>query len=412
MLVIKSHKILLDTTPEVEDTFISWCGAARWAYNYGLEQKKKAYEEAGKSLTVYDLMKLVVVLKKTDEYVWLQDVAYSVPRMALIQLGEAYVNFFRRVKRGDKLKGFPKFKSRKTAKTAFHIEAGAIAIKDNRVRIPKLGWLKMHQPIRFEGKIIRSVCISQTAGKWYVSFSIETEVPDPIENQEEIRAVGLDVGIKYLAVLSNGKKFENPKADYRLKNLFARAQRQMERKQRGSNRWKRAKLRVQRIHKRIADLRANATHHVSAYVTSNYSGVAIEDLNVQGMSKNHYLAKSILDANFAELHRQLFYKMNWVGGEVRQVDRFFPSSKICSICGFINDNLTLANREWICKCGAQHDRDVNAAINLVTECYGRGLTVTARGGSGVAKPTNEARTSFEGRTKRDVLHSLQLEQAM
>ncbi|MBT9170781.1 MAG: hypothetical protein DDT18_01132 [Actinobacteria bacterium] len=369
MLITKAHKILLDTIPEVGRQFVSWCGVARWAYNYGLERKKAAYNNSSQSPGSYILMKEIVALKKTDEYTWLKDTPKSIPRMALLQLETAYTNFFRRVKGGDAKPGFPRFKSRKRSRMCFQLEPDVITIKGNRVRVPKIGWLKMHQPIRFEGRLIGIICVSQTAGKWYASFSVETEVPNPIEKQEKV-AVGLDVGVKTLATLSDGKTFDNPKAFYRLGKLLARAQRQITRKQKGSKRRQKAKLRAQRIHKRIADLRANATHHVSAYVAQTYDGVAIEDLNVSGMSQNHNLAKSVLDANFSELQRQLVYKITWAGGEVRQADRFFPSSKACSVCGLINDGLTLANREWTCECGAHHDRDMNAAMNLAIKCFG------------------------------------------
>jgi putative transposase len=375
MLVTKAHKILLDISPEIEKQFVSWCGASRWSYNFGLGRKKEAFEKTGKSPGSYALMQEVVALKKTDEYAWLNDVPKSVPRMALMQLETAYTNFFRRVKGGAAKPGFPRFRSKKRSRLAFHLEPDAIAVKDKRVRIPKAGWLKMHQAIRFMGKIV-AVCISCTAGKWYVSFAIETEVPDRVENQDEVKVVGLDVGLKSLAVLSSGKKFANPKAFYHLERLLARAQRQLARKKKDSKRWQKAKLRVQCIHKRIADLRANATHQVTAYVTQNYNGIAIEDLNVSGMSKNHHLAKAILDANFSELHRQLGYKAIWTGGEIRQVDRFFPSSKLCHVCGCINKKLTLADRIWTCDCGVIHDRDVNAAMNLAIECWGRGLAAS------------------------------------
>lgn len=405
MLVTKAHKILLDTSPEIEKHFVSWCGAARWAYNRGLERKKAEYESNGKSLGSYVLMKEVVELKKTDEYAWLNDVPKSVPRMALMQLEVAYTNFFRRLKGGDAKPGFPRFKSKKRSRMCFHLEPDTVAVNGNKVRIPKVGWIKMHQAIRFEGKLVGTVCISCTAGRWYASFSVETEVADPIEKQERI-AVGVDVGIKHVAVLSDGKIFDHPKPFYRLEKLLARAQRQMARKQKGSKRWQKAKLRIQRIHKRIADLRANATHHVSAYIAANYDGVAIEDLNVRGMSQNHNLAKSVLDANLAELQRQLVYKMAWSGGEVRQVERFFPSSKLCSVCGCINGDLTLADREWVCACGAHHDRDLNAANNLAIKCFGRGSAVTARGGTGAARPTDEARTTFVDGTRKGVLLNL------
>jgi len=389
MKIQKAHKILLDVSPETDRLFVFWCGAARWSYNYGLGRKKETFEETGKSPGSYALMKEVVALKKTDEYAWLNDVPKSVPRVALLQLETAYANFFRRVKGGEAKSGFPRFKSKKRSKLSFHLEPDAIDVDDNRVRIPKVGWIRMHQTIRFEGKVIGTVCISCTAGRWYASFSVETEVADPIEKQERV-AVGVDVGIKHLAVLSDGKVFDNLKPFYRLGRLLARAQRQMARKRKGSKRWQKAKLRVQRIHKRIADLRANATHHITAYVAANYDGVAIEDLNVRGMSQNRHLAKAVLDANFSELHRQIVYKLAWAGGEVRQVDRFFPSSRLCGVCGLINSELTLADREWMCECGAHHDRDQNAANNLAIKCFGPmvGGPWTLR--VGAARPPDEA----------------------
>ncbi len=408
MLVIKAHKIQLEVSPEIEYLFVSWCGAARWSYNYGLERKKAEYEASGKSSGSYALMKEVVALKKTNEYAWLNDVPKSIPRMALLHLEAAYTNFFRRVKAGDVNPGFPKFKSRKRSRMCFHLEPDVLAVIDNRVRIPKCGWLRMYQPIRFEGKLVGTVCISYAAGHWYASFSIETEMANPIEKQER-EAVGIDVGVKHLAVLSDGEAFDNPKAFYRLERLLARAQRQMGRKQKGSNRRQKAKLRVQRIHRRIANLRANATHHVSAYVATNYDGVATETLNVRGMSQNHHLAKSILDANFAELQRQLVYKMAWSGGEVRQVDRFFPSSRLCSVCGLINSELTLADREWNCECGATHNRDLNAATNLAVKCFGPmvGGSWTLRVNGAIRPPdevSSESFTLVEERRPSELVH--------
>ncbi len=390
MLVNKAHKILLDITPEIEGIFISWCGTARWAYNYGLQRKIDCYRKMGTSPRGYALMKEVVTLKKTEEFSWLKDIPCSIPRMALLHLDTAYIRFFGRVKRGVKERGYPKFKSKKQSRMCFHIEPHDLLVKGAQVRIPRLGWVRMHQAIRFIGRLVGTVCISQRAGKWYGSFQVETEIADPIENQEKV-VVGFDVGVKTLATLSDGKKFDNPKAFYRLEKLLARAQRQVTRKQKDSKRREKAKLRVQCVYKRIADLRANTTHQVSAYVAKNYSGVAIEDLNVQGMTQNRNLAKAIYDANMSELHRQLIYKMGWAGSKVRQVDRFFPSSKICNVCGCINNALTLADRKWICDCGEHHDRDVNAAINLANKCFGRGAAATARGGLGVIIPTDESR---------------------
>ncbi|MBI4640488.1 MAG: IS200/IS605 family element transposase accessory protein TnpB [Candidatus Tectomicrobia bacterium] len=404
MMITKSHKIQLETTPEHDRIFTSWCGVARWAYNRGIERKRESYKSSGKSPRAYALMTEIVALKQAEEYAWLNDTPKSIPRMALLQLDEAYGHLFRRAKKGEAKKGVPKFKSKKRSKPSFHLEPGSIAVNGKHVRIPKLGRLRMHQAIRFEGKLVGTVCISKSAGKWYASFAVETEIPDPNENQVG-QVVGLDVGVKKLATLSDGSEFENPKAFSRLEQLLARTQRQITRKQAGSRRWQKAKLRVQKIHKRIADLRASATHQVSAYVAKNCSGVAIEDLNVNGMVKNHNLAKAVLDANFRELHRQLRYKMLWSGGEVRQVERFFPSSKLCHACGLINDSLTLADREWTCECGTHHNRDVNAAINLAKRCW-PGVDGCCAGTDRRSHAPDEPRTTFVDRTKKGVLHDL------
>ena len=368
MIVTKGHKILLNTTPEQDRLFTAWCGTARWAYNFGLEQKIKQYRTEGKSPSAYGLMKQVVAMKRGEEHSWLAEAPCSVVRVALLQLDAAYGNFFRRAKKGEGAKSFPRFKSKKRSKLAFHLEPQTIGVDGRRLRIPKMGCLKMSRPIRFEGKVVGTVCVSKLAGRWYASFQIETEVSGRGENQVG-RPIGLDVGIKHLAVLSNGQKFENPKATYRLQRLLARVQRQAARKQKESARKAKALLRVQKIHKRIADVRADATHKVSRNVSQGYAGVAIETLNVAGMVKNRHLAKAISDANFNELHRQLAYKMAWCGGEVRRAERFFPSSRLCSQCGAVNETLTLNDREWTCNCGARHDRDVNAAVNLVNVCW-------------------------------------------
>jgi putative transposase len=379
MLVIKSHKILLKTNPELEQKFLECSGVSRWAYNYGLARNIDSYGKMGESPSGYDLQKEIVQLKKTPEYEWLNDYPCDIVRNSLGALDVAFKNFFRRLKQGKEKPGFPKFKSKKKSKLSFHMETIHVRTEGKKVRLSKLGWVGMYEELRFSGKLVGTVCISKTAGRWYVSFGIETEIDDPIEKQEKV-AVGVDVGIKSLVVLSDGTVFENPKAFYRLEKLLARAQRNLSRKKKGSNRYSNAKLRVEKIHKRISDLRADATHKATSYLASNYDGVAIEDLNVRGMVKNHKLSKAILDANFGCIHQQLYYKMAWKGGEVRESDRFFASSKTCSVCGAINDNLTLADRVWTCSCETIHDRDVNAGINLVVECFGNEIKDPITGG--------------------------------
>jgi len=294
--------------------------------------------------------------------------------------------------------GFPRFKSRKRAKVVFHLEPDTVRVEGKRVRLPKIGWVRMTKPLRFEGEIVATVAISERAGKWYVSLNVKTEHV-PIESQGG--AVGIDLGIKTMAVLSDGKVFDNPRFTYRLEKLLARAQRQMARKQRGSNRWRKAKLRAQRIHKRIADARSNAIHQATGYIAREYSFVGIENLNVAGMVKNHCLAKAVSDVGMSEFRRQLQYKVGWEQGTVVEVSRWFPSSKLCNVCGCLNNELTLADRTWACDCGTVHDRDQNASRNIRDEALrtANGSEAAARGGSGAVMPTCETRT---GRTTRPV----------
>ena len=333
MLVHKGHRIQLLPNNKQKTVFKQWAGAARWAYNWGLERKIKAYEETGESPGAYSLMKEIVKLKRTEEYAWLRDVAKSVPRMALLQLEAAFTNFFCRIKSGEK-PGFPKWKSKKRSKVVFHLEPETVRIEGKRIRLPKIGWVRMTKPLRFTGKLVGTVAISERAGKWYVSINVETE-HDPVESQGG--AVGIDLGVKTLATLSDGTTYDNPKALRHYGKLLARAQRQLARKQKGSKRWAKAKLRVQRIQKRIADTRANAIHQATADIVRRYSFVAMEDLNVKGMVKNHSLAGAVSDAAFGEFKRQMRYKLSWNNGELVLIDCWFPSSKLCSVCGCIND---------------------------------------------------------------------------
>lgn len=380
MLVNKGHRIQLLLNNKQKTIFRQWAGTHRWAYNYGLEKKIKAYEETGKSPGAYSLMKEIVRLKQTEEYAWLSEIAKSVPRIALMQLEQAYANFFRRCKNGDAEKGFPRFKSKKRNQMVFHLETETVRVEGKRVRLPKIGWVRISKPLRFKGKLVGTVAVSEQAGKWYISFNVEVEHV-PSDNQGG--AVGIDLGVKTLASLSDGTAYENPKTLRRYQKLLARAQRQLAKKQKGSKRREKAKLRVRRIQKRIADIRANAIHQATTEIVQRYDFVAMEDLNVKGMVKSHCLAGAVSDAAFGEFERQMQYKLDWEGGELALIDRWFPSSKLCSACGCINGGLTLADREWTCPdCGTVHERDMNAAKNILAKGLqtADGSEATGRGG--------------------------------
>ena len=361
-------------------------------YNWALERKKSTYEANGKSLSKYDIQKLLTLEKHTERQ-WLNDILRDTLVNAIWNMDAAYQNFFRRVKNGEEKKGFPKFKSRRTAKRVFHVTACLMRVSEDcrSIKVPKLGWVRMSKPLRFDGKMVGSVAISEEAGKWYASLTFEVEIPDPPDRSSDL-AIGIDVGIKQLMTLSDGKRYENPKATYHYERLLARVQRQLSRKQKGSNHWKKAKLRVQRVQKRIKDVRVNAAHQATAEIARDYGLVAMENLNAKGMMANRHLAKAVSDSNFHRLRQQLSYKTAWSGSELRLVDRWFPSSKLCSVCGCINDNLTLKDRMWICDCGAIHDRDLNAAKNILAEALRMAdeSAVTGRGGIGVSSPPDEA----------------------
>lgn len=381
----KGHRVQLLPNNKQRGIFHQWAGAHRWAYNFGLDRKIAEYRVTGKSPGAFALMQEIVALKHTEEYAWLQDVAKSVPRMALLHIERAYADFFRRCKGNDAKKGFPKFKSRKRSKTVFHLEPHTVRTEGKRVRIPKIGWVRMTKPLRFLGKLVSSIAVTERAGKWYVSFNVETEHTSA---ESQGGAIGIDLGVKALVTLSDGTKFSNPKAIKRYEHLLARAQRQLAHKQRGSNHYKRARLRIARIQKRIADIRSDTTHKITRHIADRYELVAMENLNVSGMVRNRSLAKVISDANFYEFKRQIGYKLAWEDGSMILVNRWFPSSKTCSVCGRVNQGLSLADREWTCECGVTHDRDENAAMNILMEARRMtdGSAVTARGGLGVVMP--------------------------
>lgn len=269
-----------------------------------------------------------------------------------------------------KTSGWPQFKKKRqrdgfrfSYATQFSAVGRGLYIQG--IRFSKIA---MRERIRFNGTV-KSVSIKYKAGKWYATFLVQTTMDVPLVIGARKPIVGVDLGIKSLAVLSSGEVFANPKALYDKQRLLARRQRQLSRKKKGSNRREVAKKRVDRIHKKVADVRSAAQHKLTTYLVKNYDTVVIEDLNVIGMLRNRKLSKAITDASFGELRRQLAYKADWSGRSIIVADRFFPSSKTCSKCGEKKEVLLLSERVFNCPCGHSMDRDLNAAMNL--ETYGR-----------------------------------------
>ena len=292
--------------------------------------------------------------------------------MAIIQLGRAFANFFKGRAR------YPAFR-RKGRDDRFTLSNEQFRIEEKRIHIPILGWVRMHEFLRFSGRIV-SASISRIAGHWYASITVDIK-DRPQPPAETQGAVGVDLGVSALATLSTGDVFIGPKA---LGTLLARLQclsREVSRKVKGSRNRAKAKARLARLYARIADLRRNGLHQLSTYITRRFHTIGIEDLNVKGMLGNRCLARAIADMGFGELRRQLEYKAARRGGQVVVVDRWYPSSKTCSCCGYRMGVLPLTVRHWRCPgCGALHDRDVNAAINLRNMAVS--FTASACGGAG------------------------------
>jgi len=364
MLVHRAYRYELDPNNQQRIGLFQGAGTARFAYNWGLEQRNRLYREKQgdeRFTSAIDQHRELNRLKRT-EFPWMYDVSKCAPQEALRDLEQAFKNFFRRLKNGDEEVGFPKFK-RKGVHDSFRL-TGIIKFIGRTIQIPRLGKIRLKEKREsyHTGRIL-SATVSRRADRWFVSVAVEEEIEVPMNNGS---AIGVDLGIKNLAVTSEEEIFPNPKAlSSRLRKL-KRLSRQLSRKKKGSKNREKAKLRLARLYLRIRNIRQDTLHKLTTHLTKNHSRIVIEDLNVSGMMKNKRIARAIADVGFYEFRRQLEYKSSWYGSEVVVVDRFFPSSKRCSRCGHIKTELSLSERTYICEeCGLVIDRDQNAANNLL-----------------------------------------------
>lgn len=347
-------------------------GAARYAYHWGLARKIAAYRAGEKSPTAMDLHKELNRLKKSD-LVWMYESAKCAPQEAPRNLDQAFDNFFRRVplKQQGKLKGkvgFPKFKSKKRGLGSFRL-TGTIRVFETHIQLPRLGKLKLKERgyLPTSKTKVLSATVSEQAGRWFVSLQVETDRPDPVASDKPI--AGVDLGVKALATVSDGAVILNPQALQRNLRKVKRLQRTVSRKVKGSANRRKAVKQLARAHWRLANIRRDALHQAATtsrhVVTKTKSVIVAEDLNVSGMLKNHTLARAISDVGLGEFRRQLEYKTTWYGSRLMMADRFFPSSKKCSRCGSVKEELSLSERVFKCGvCGFECDRDLNAALNL------------------------------------------------
>ena len=369
-----SHKIALVPNNRQATHFKRACGTARFAYNWALAEWKRQYE-AGEKPSEPSIRKLLHSVKH-KEFPWMQEVSKCASDNAVLNLGAAFKNFFAGRAR------YPKFKQ-KFRHDSFKLDVGHFAVDGSRIRIPKLGWVRMREALRFSGKLI-SCTISRRADKWFASIVVDTEpVLKPAESQG---AVGIDLGLTTFATLSDGQKIAAPKPLARLLPKLERLSRAFSRKQKGSKNREKARLKLARLHLRIWNMRQDFLHKLTSDLTRRYDTIAVEDLNVSGMLKNNKLSRAISDVGWYEFRRQLEYKAAKRGTNLVFADRFYASSKLCSECGHKAEQMPLSVRHWKCECcGAEHDRDVNAALNLKQLAASSAVTACGEGSSGVGR---------------------------
>lgn len=361
--MLKSFVYRLYPNKEQEILLAKHFGCNRFIYNWALNLRKESYEQSGKTISKFELNKMVTQLAKKEEYSWLQEVLSQSLQQSIQNLDTAYIKFFK------EKTGFPKFKSKKTHRYSYRIpENVKIDFENHKVFLPKIKWVNIRVDREFEG-LIKSATVKQLpSGKYFVSILVEDGKDYQTKRQiEHANAVGIDLGIKDFAILSDGTKIENPKflriKEQRLKVL----QKRLSRKQKGSNNRNKQRIKVAKLHEKITNERKDFLQKLTTKLVkeSQFHTFCLENLNVSGMMKNHKLAKSIAEVSWYQFIEMLKYKCEWYGKNLVQIGQFEPSTKTCSHCGYKNTELTLKDREWICPvCNTYHDRDINAAINI------------------------------------------------
>lgn len=368
----KAHQLKLYPTKSQMVLLNKSFGVARHSYNWALSKWKELYDQ-GQNPSAYTLIKIQNSIKR-EEMPFYLEVSKCAPQYAIHNLEKAYKNMW------NGLAKYPKFKKKGRRDSFVSVENSQnFKQKNKKIWCPRIGWIKCSENLRFEGKV-NSVTVKRVAGMYFAVINIDVPNPAPTLkpiNGENQAIVGVDLGIKTMAVLSDGVTFENPKALKNNLKSLRRQQKSLSRKVRGSNNYHKQRIKVARKHYEISCIRNNAINQMTSFVVKNYDTIVIESLKPKNMVKNRCLALAVSDVSFGEIARQLVYKSEWHGKELIKVDTYFPSSKMCSNCGNKKSELKLSERTYKCEnCSLEIDRDLNAAINLAN--YG---TTHKSGGS-------------------------------
>lgn len=360
-MILKAYKYRLYPTEDQKILLAKHFGCSRWVYNYALDKKIKAYQTTKESLSRFTIQKDLPALKKLEETSWLKEVNSQILHASLENLDKAFTKFFR-----DK-KGFPKFKSKHNNRQSFSVpQNGKVDFKTNTISLPKFNKpikCKLHRIFNGKSKTV-TICKTPT-GKYFASVLVEINEELPkLKPIDESKAVGIDLGIKTFAVLSNGEKIENPKHLKTALKRLEKQQRRVGKKVKGSNNRKKEVKKLAILHEKVVNKRNDFLHKVTTNLISKHDTLCLETLKASNMIKNHKLAQALSDISIGKFNEILEYKAKWNGVNVLRIGQFEPSSKMCT-CGAINKELKLSDRTWVCQyCGEKHDRDLLAANNI------------------------------------------------